>query len=343
MGRRGESYISRTKYQWRRTELLERKDPLMLLDSQCLCEPVSPMPTSSTGNKSPGYEGQSIGGNVHSSLAIRPVLEPLHPLKPVNPYPDNTVPTTPPTTPPILPPFSPKTKTHFPNKTPPHNPPTPTEYPIQPMPSSHRIPHRSTLNLPQTSTVILPLTRKEPPLHQPHLAPYPAQRPTRRIGPIPPPSPFPAPCPEPPTSPTPDSDGHLPAHHPLAPPDYTSLPTPNMASTPTRPPWAHRSHAAALRAPSVAFLLLVIVLVHVFVLGPGRLLHTVGPPGGVCGGPVCGPRGTHRLGPRVTRGGLLGWNPLAGTRPGLLSPRYVGRSSMSGIEFLVFMRSSTLI
>lgn len=31
------------------------------------------------------------------------------------------------------------------------------------MPSSHRIPHRSTLNLPQTPTVILPLTRKEPP------------------------------------------------------------------------------------------------------------------------------------------------------------------------------------
>lgn len=153
------------------------------------------MPTSSTGNKSPGYEGQKIRSNVYSSVAIGPVLGPLHPLKPVYPYPDHNLPTTPPTTPPILPPSSPKTKTHLPNKTPPNNPPTPPEHPIQLMPSHHPIPHRSTLNLPQTPSVVLPLTRN-PPLYQPHLVPYPVQRPARRLGPIPPPSPFPAPCPD---------------------------------------------------------------------------------------------------------------------------------------------------
>lgn len=79
------------------------------------------------------------------------------------------------------------------------------------MPSHHPIPHRSTLNLPQTPSVILPLTRN-PPLYQPHLAPYPVQRPARRLGPIPPPSPFPAPCPDsasPPMSRTAATVAHL--------------------------------------------------------------------------------------------------------------------------------------
>lgn len=110
------------------------------------------------------------------------------------------------------------------------------------MPSSHRILHRSTLNLPQTPTVILPLTRKEPPTSPtssrsvPRTAPdqsYRAHPPSIAIpgtvpgtphftnpillrtppsarhvvsGPYPPPSPFPAPCPD---SASPSQDQHV--------------------------------------------------------------------------------------------------------------------------------------
>lgn len=84
------------------------------------------MPTSFTGNKSPGYEGQKIRSNMYSSVAIGPVLGPLHPLKPVYPYPDHNLPTTPPTTPPILPPVLPKNQNTPPQqdttKQPPHTP-----------------------------------------------------------------------------------------------------------------------------------------------------------------------------------------------------------------------------
>lgn len=172
---------------------------------------------------------------IHLSPSTLILTTPSPPLPPPLPPPS-------PHSPPILPPFSPKTKTHLPNKTPPHNPPTPPEYPIQPMPSSHRIPHRSTLNLPQTPTVILPLTRKEPPTSPtssrsvPRAAPDPSYRahppsiaipgtvsgtphftnpillrtpPSARhvvSGPYPPPSPFPAPCPD---SASPSQDQHV--------------------------------------------------------------------------------------------------------------------------------------
>lgn len=251
---------------------------------------------------------------IHSTPSTLVLTTPSPPLPPALPHPH-----------PILA----KNKNTHPQQDTTKQPPIPPEHPIQPTLPHHPIPHRSTLIPPQTPLVIQPLTWN-PALHQPHLNPYPAQRPARRLGPIIAISsrhralfsPFLA---YPAASagegvagfpPDGDGTGHLPAHHPLTP----FLPLSHKLWPPVQLGWQLHTcpprarprpqqprllektqpkhvdgfaehhgllvlsqyiylgrHSRCTRlpamAPSFAFLLLVIALVHVLVLGPGRIVQ----------------------------------------------------------------------
>lgn len=243
------------------------------------------------------------------------------------------------------------------------------------MPSSHRIPHRSTLNLPQTPTVILPLTQKEPPTSPtssrsvPRAAPDPSYRahtPLHRH------SRRRARTRHPPLRINMSSDRccrRSPSSVRYMPPDGLSLrgycvyPRQRRASPRTPPPRSTRLHiiADAKHGPNTDKASLGPSVPCGGASSPVRRLPPPCDRPRPCLRPGSGKAPSHcwSAGRRVRRTCLrsprhsptwttgdsrrASWNPLAGTRPGLLSPRYVGRSSMSGIEFRVFMRSSTLI